>query len=236
MSSATKLLESMCGNPRDWRIEQLHTVARQYGIVVRSVGGSHQVFSHDLVTDTISVLAHRPIKPYLYPPICSICSQGQDRAGGKGKMKTRTIRQVAPIKPPYPFEAYTYIISPLAVEDGGGYLFTIPDLPGCLSDGETEAEAVENGRDAFMATVSALADMGREIPAPAFLPQDISTPALSGKFVARVPKTLHARLVARAKQEGVSLNALVLALLAEGLGRRGENRGRARVAAATGRI
>jgi hypothetical protein len=53
----------MRGNPRDWRIEQLHTVARQYGIAVRSVGGGHQVFAHDLVTETVSVPAHRPIKP-----------------------------------------------------------------------------------------------------------------------------------------------------------------------------
>jgi antitoxin HicB len=42
----------------------------------------------------------------------------------------------------------------------------------------------------------------------------------SGKFVARVPKTIHAQLAARAKAEGVSLNTLVLAFIAEGLGRR----------------
>ncbi|GHT90033.1 hypothetical protein FACS1894101_1880 [Betaproteobacteria bacterium] len=136
---------------------------------------------------------------------------------------TQTIRRIAPITPPHPFEAYTHIISPLPVDEGGGYLFTMPDLPGCLSDGESEAEAVENGRDAFVATVSALADMGREIPAPAFRPQDVSIPAASGKFVARMPKTLHARLFARAKQEGVSLNALVVALIAEGLGRHGDS-------------
>jgi hypothetical protein len=63
MNNATKLLESMRSNPRDWRIEQLHTVAQQYGVVVRSAGGSHQVFAHDLVADTLSVPAHRPIKP-----------------------------------------------------------------------------------------------------------------------------------------------------------------------------
>ncbi|WP_296759895.1 toxin-antitoxin system HicB family antitoxin [Thioalkalivibrio sp.] len=39
------------------------------------------------------------------------------------------------------------------------------------------------------------------------------------KFVARVPRSLHARLAARARQEGVSMNALVSAYLAEGLGR-----------------
>jgi antitoxin HicB len=42
----------------------------------------------------------------------------------------------------------------------------------------------------------------------------------SGKFVARIPKSIHAQLATRAKAEGVSLNALVLTFLAEGLGRR----------------
>lgn len=40
----------------------------------------------------------------------------------------------------------------------------------------------------------------------------------SGKFVARVPKSIHAQLAARAKMEGVSLNAMVLTLIAKGLG------------------
>ena len=124
------------------------------------------------------------------------------------------------IVPPWPFEAYAHIISPLSDEDGGGYLITFPDLPGCMSDGETEAEAVENGRDAFIAVVSALAHMGRDIPAPSFSPEDAAAPGASGKFVARVPKSIHAKLTLRAKAEGVSLNTLVLTLIAEGLGRR----------------
>jgi len=41
----------------------------------------------------------------------------------------------------------------------------------------------------------------------------------SGKFVARVPKTVHAQLATRAKAEGVSLNTLVLTFIAQGLGR-----------------
>lgn len=124
------------------------------------------------------------------------------------------------IVPPWPFEAYAHVISPLSVEDGGGFLITFPDLPGCMSDGETEAEAVENGRDAFIAVVSALADMGRDIPAPSFSPDAAAAPGASGKFVARVPKSIHAKLTSRAKAEGVSLNTLVLTLIAEGLGRR----------------
>lgn len=135
-------------------------------------------------------------------------------------MKTQAPKIVARVTPPWPFEAYTHIISPLTKEDGGGFLITFPDLAGCMSDGETEAEAIANGRDAFMAVIAALTDMGREIPAPSFGPEDITAPTVSGKFVARIPKSIHAKLAMRAKAEGVSLNTLVLTFLAEGLGRR----------------
>jgi len=42
----------------------------------------------------------------------------------------------------------------------------------------------------------------------------------SGQWRQRVPRSLHARLAARARQEGVSLNTLVTAMIAEGLGQR----------------
>ena len=78
------------------------------------------------------------------------------------------LKVISRIVPPYPFEAYAHIISPLSAKDGCGYLITFPDIPGCMSDGETEAEAVVNGRDAFVAVISALHDMGRDIPVPSF--------------------------------------------------------------------
>jgi antitoxin HicB len=130
------------------------------------------------------------------------------------------VKTISRVEPPYPFEAYAHIVSPLSEADGGGFLITFPDLPGCLSDGETEHEAIQNGRDAFACWVSARTDAGRPIPAPTFHPESIVVPDLSGKFVTRVPKSVHAQLTARARQEGVSLNTLVLTLIAEGLGRR----------------
>ena len=63
MNAAIKLLDAMRRNPLDWRIEQLQTVARTVGVVVRCEGGSHHVFSHPAVPDIVSVPAHRPIKP-----------------------------------------------------------------------------------------------------------------------------------------------------------------------------
>jgi antitoxin HicB len=111
------------------------------------------------------------------------------------------------------FDDYPFEIRPLSEEDGGGFLITFPDLPGCMSDGETPEEAIREGRDAFRCWMLAHIEDGRPVP----LPNSGGEP---GKFVQRLPKSLHAKLAARAKQEGVSLNTLVLAFIAEGLGRR----------------
>lgn len=109
----------------------------------------------------------------------------------------------------YPFE-----IRPLKASEGSGYLISYPDFSECISDGETIEEAILHGRDALAATVETLAAKGFAVPAPN------SGGVASGKFVARVPKMIHAQLASRAKSEGVSLNTLVLTFIAEGLGRR----------------
>ena len=108
----------------------------------------------------------------------------------------------------YPFE-----IRPLTPAEGGGFLISYPDFSECISDGETFAEAIANGRDALAATIATLEAKGFPIPAPN------SGGTASSKFVARIPKSVRARLATRAKAEGVSINTLVLAFLAEGLGR-----------------
>jgi predicted RNase H-like HicB family nuclease len=126
-----------------------------------------------------------------------------------------SVKKIKPITPPFPFEAYGHIIAPLSEDDGGGYMITFPDLPGCMSDGETLEETLANGRDAFNSWIAAQEDMKRQIPAPTHY-DDEGKPV---KFVQRLPRSLHASLQARAKAEGVSINTLVLALIAEGLGR-----------------
>lgn len=63
MSKRAKLLEAMRNNPRDWRIDDLISVARQFDIECRNHGGSHHVFSYPGIEDDVSVPAHRPVKP-----------------------------------------------------------------------------------------------------------------------------------------------------------------------------
>lgn len=61
---------------------------------------------------------------------------------------------------------YPIVIEPLTQEDGGGFLATVPDLPGCMSDGETREEAARNVSDAIAAWIEEATRMGRPIPAP----------------------------------------------------------------------
>ena len=73
--------------------------------------------------------------------------------------KAMTVKTIAKVKPAFPFEAYSHIVCPIAAADGGGFMFTMPDIPGAVADGATELEAIADGREAFVATVSAMVDM-----------------------------------------------------------------------------
>jgi antitoxin HicB len=111
--------------------------------------------------------------------------------------------------PNYPFE-----VRPLPADEGGGFLVAYPDFTDCVSDGATVDEAIANGRLALKETIAALRETGHAVPEPT------AATVASGKFVARVPKSVHAKLSSRAKVEGVSLNTLVVSLLSEGLGKK----------------
>jgi antitoxin HicB len=52
----------------------------------------------------------------------------------------------------------------------GGYVAFAPDLPGCMSDGDTEPEALANVRDAIACWIEAAEEMGRDVPPPSALP------------------------------------------------------------------
>jgi len=61
---------------------------------------------------------------------------------------------------------YAVVIEPLPEEDGGGFLATVPDLPGCMSDGETREAAVRNIEDAIACWLEEAKAVGRDIPEP----------------------------------------------------------------------
>ena len=102
---------------------------------------------------------------------------------------------------------YPCVLTPLSDVDGGGWLVSYPDLPGCMSDGETPEEAINNGSDAVSTWLAANTEMGRPVPK--------SSADVSGKFLVRVPRSIHSRLITKAQAEGVSMNALVNSVLSK---------------------
>ena len=109
----------------------------------------------------------------------------------------------------YPFELRT-----LTADEGGGYLVSFPDFNECIADGETIEEAMSEGQQALAAVIATLEAKNLPIPKPG------SYGAFSGKFVQRLPKSLHARLQSRARLEGVSINTLAITYITEGLTRK----------------
>ncbi len=110
-------------------------------------------------------------------------------------------------------EVERYMALPYRVElvpDEGGWFVTLPDLPGCISQGATPQEAVEMIRDAQRLWLEVAIEDGRPIPEPTASP----THSYSGKFNVRVPKDLHRDLVRAAEAQGVSLNLFVATSLA----------------------
>jgi antitoxin HicB len=88
-------------------------------------------------------------------------------------------------------------------DDDEGFIAIATDLPGCSAFGDTQEEAVAELRDAIDAWQIAAEKAGNPIPEPS-KPQVDDLP--SGKILLRLPRTLHAQLIERAKYENVSLN------------------------------
>jgi antitoxin HicB len=61
---------------------------------------------------------------------------------------------------------YAVVVEPLPAEDGGGFLATVPELPGCVSDGVTEFEAIQNAQDAIQCWLEAARETDQPIPVP----------------------------------------------------------------------
>jgi len=61
---------------------------------------------------------------------------------------------------------YSILVEPLPSEEGGGFVATVPDLPGCMSDGDTPEAALVNVQEAIAAWIEAAHDMDHAVPAP----------------------------------------------------------------------
>lgn len=96
----------------------------------------------------------------------------------------------------------------LVKNEDGTWFARIVEFAGCMTEGDTQTEALANLEDAMMAWVEVKIEDGDSIPEP------ITVDGYSGKFMVRVAKSLHRDIALRADREGVSLNAFVSTQLA----------------------
>ncbi|MEI7885505.1 MAG: toxin-antitoxin system HicB family antitoxin [Clostridia bacterium] len=99
---------------------------------------------------------------------------------------------------------YSYVIKTISDENGTYFHGTILELEGCQSKGETFEETYNSLRKVMKQYLAIKLEHGFVIPKPLELEN------YSGKFLVRLPKSLHRRLAVEAEKEGVSLNQYAL--------------------------
>jgi predicted RNase H-like HicB family nuclease len=100
-------------------------------------------------------------------------------------------------------------------DDGCNWSAVVEELPGCVASGSTPDEAVDRLRPAMRTWLTGALGEGREIPAPARAAvKQRPRSGHSGRFLVRMPGSLHEQLVNAAKREQLSLNRFVTNVLA----------------------
>ncbi len=107
-----------------------------------------------------------------------------------------------------------YRIEMIPDVDEQGYTVVVPDLPGCLSVGDTIEEAFANIEEAKREWITAAIEDNILIPEPDVIE------SYSGQFKLRLPKSLHYKLARQSKREGVSMNQYCVFLLSQSLNMR----------------
>ena len=105
---------------------------------------------------------------------------------------------------------YTFEVTPDT--SGTGYVVSVKERPGCLSQGDTIAKAMDRVREAMELWFSVCIQDGLAIPEPG------DNDKFSGRFVLRLPKTIHRAVAQAAERDGTSLNMYIATKLAQAVG------------------
>lgn len=105
------------------------------------------------------------------------------------------------------YMAMPYRMEIVEDREEGGFVVSYPDLPGCITCGETIESAVANASDAKRVWIEAALERGIPIQEPDSLED------YSGQFKLRIPRSLHRSLAEHSKREGISMNQYCVYLL-----------------------
>ena len=106
------------------------------------------------------------------------------------------------------YSSLPYRLEIIPDNEEGGYGARYPELPGCITCGETLDSVARNAEDAKREWLLAAIEDGIDIPEP-----ETDIDQYSGQFKLRIPKILHKALAEHAKREGISMNQYCMYLL-----------------------
>jgi antitoxin HicB len=191
-------LDQLKQRRRSVRPQEIDARLTEAGFERRYGKGDHWVYTHPKVRYPLTI---DPRKTHYFRRTC--------------RRQSKRSRRCWPMRPIEEYLALPYrfcLIHDRDNEGNEGWVAEVEELPGCMSQGATAEEAVDRVRDAMLSWISVALEEGREIPEPRELA------AYSGRFLVRLPRSLHAELVRAAEQEGTSLNQFVTTALAAAVG------------------
>jgi len=191
MSKWDKLLERICSLSKDLRFEELRKILESYGYAMHAPrgGSSHYTFRRP-GCQPIAIPKHEPIKRVW-------------------KWSSKLWKVRVPMKTLNEYLALPYCMEIVEDRDEGGFVASYPDLPGCITCGETLESAAANAQDAKRAWLEAALEEGIPIREP----DDLES--YSGQFKLRLPRSLHKSLTEHARREGISMNQYCVYLLSK---------------------
>ena len=112
---------------------------------------------------------------------------------------------------------YPVTLRELAIDEGGGFLATIPQLGSktFIADGDTPEEALAALDGLRRMLIPELLAQNVPLPLPQY--EENEDGMYSGNLNVRIPSSLHAALFRRAKKNKTSINKLITQFISEGL-------------------
>lgn len=155
-----KRLEALRASPGDERRPaDLEIIASQYAIKFRKVTGTHVVFTHPAVPNCVAVPMKNRIRAAHVKAFVAMVDRMDE---GTAPVRMRTVAPGTVVD----VAAYPSAVAPIPEAEGGGFVVSFADVPGCLGVGETPEAAEADGRLALFAAIDALKAADRAPPEP----------------------------------------------------------------------
>ena len=107
---------------------------------------------------------------------------------------------------------YKINVYPVETTEGIEWIARFPEVNNCGGSGITPEEAIKDAYDNLDFELSLLKEEGKPIPSHS------EDNRCSGKFLLRMPKSLHAKIAKLADDENISINQYIIACLSENVG------------------